>query len=83
MPRKSPTSRTDSIQNDLAWLRIPVEPGRCGCGHFRCVKESGHDRGRCPNRATSTLPTFGLRYLCAACEKYHYGAKAGGSMVAR
>ena len=83
MPRKNPISKAESIRNELAWLRIPIEPGRCGCGHFRCVATTGHDRGRCPNPATSKLPTFGLRYLCATCEEYHSGARAAGSMVAR
>jgi hypothetical protein len=83
MRYKHTASRSVTIQQDFAWLRIPIEPGRCGCGHFRCVKETCHERGRCPNAATSTLPTFGLRYLCATCQEYHYGVKAREAMAVR
>jgi hypothetical protein len=38
-----------------------------------------HQRGRYPNPATSKLPTFGLRYLCADCEAVDNGV---GAMVA-
>jgi hypothetical protein len=52
MPGKQTRASIEAIQKDMEWLRIPIEPGRCCCGHY-------------PSPATSAW-TFRQAYFCSA-----------------
>lgn len=73
----------EKIRADVAWLGRPADPNRCWCHHAKCIKESGHVIGECPNPPTSKLFHFQWVHFCDRCREYQDGAKQPVTMTTR
>jgi len=84
MARRQSKSDQEMIIRELSWVHYANDSTRCSCRHMKCIKDTGHDGGNCPNPPTSEAWSNGrAAYFCDRCREYQDGSKQPVAMTTR